>query len=85
MQIATIEDLRNTDRIEKFCTETKAPVFVTKNGSCKFVIMDMDCFERLMMDPLEAKLINEGLQDLKSGKTVDGKKTLDDMATKYGF
>ena len=85
MQIVPMRDLKDTVKIEKLCTETKAPVFVTKNGYGSLVVMDMDCFERLMNQAFEARAINEGIQDLNSKKTIDGKKTLDEIGAKYGF
>ena len=85
MQIVPMRDLKDTVKIENMCVMTKAPVFVTKNGYGKLVVMDLECFERLMNQAYEAKLINEGLADLKAGKTVDGKTVLDEMRHKYGF
>ena len=80
-----MRDLKDTVRIENMCLETKAPVFITKNGYGKLVIMDIETFERLMNDAYEAKLVNEGLDDLNAGKVVDGKKTLKDLKLKYGL
>ena len=72
MQIVPMRDLKDTVRIENMCSETKAPVFVTKNGYGKLVVMDIECFERLMKDVYVAKAINEGLKDLENDKTKDG-------------
>lgn len=80
-----MRDLKDTVRIENICAETKAPVFITKNGYGKLVIMDIETFERLMNDAFEAKIVNEGLDDLNAGKVVDGKKTLKDLKLKYGL
>lgn len=85
MQIVPMRDLKDTVRIENICAETKAPVFITKNGYGKLVIMDIETFERLMNDAFEAKIVNEGLDDLNAGKVVDGKKTLKDLKLKYGL
>ena len=85
MKIVPMRDLKDTVKIENMCSETKAPVFVTKNGYGKLVVMDIECFERLMNDVYEAKAINEGLKDLENGKTKDGNLVLNEMKTKYGF
>ena len=85
MQIVPMRDLKDTVRIENMCSETKAPVFVTKNGYGKLVVMDIECFERLMNDVYEAKAINEGLKDLENDKTKDGNLVLNEMKAKYGF
>ena len=85
MQIVPMRDLKDTVKIENMCSETKAPVFVTKNGYGKLVVMDIECFERLMNDVYEAKAINEGLKDLENNKTKDGNLVLNEMKAKYGF
>ena len=85
MQIVPMRDLKNTVKIENLCVETKAPVFVTKNGYGRLVVMDMDCFERLMNQAYEARMINEGIDDLSLGKVSDGKMVLEQMRQKYGL
>ena len=85
MEIVPMRDLKNTVKIERLCTETKAPVFVTKNGYGRLVVMDMDCFERLVNQAYEAKLVNEGLKDLEMGRVIDGKKVKEEISKKYGF
>jgi PHD/YefM family antitoxin component YafN of YafNO toxin-antitoxin module len=85
MKIVPMRDLKDTVKIENMCSETKAPVFVTKNGYGKLVVMDIECFERLMKDVYEAKAINEGLKDLENDKTKDGNLVLNEMKAKYGF
>ena len=85
MQIVPMRDLKDTVKIENMCSETKAPVFVTKNGYGKLVVMDIECFERLMNDVYEAKAINEGLKDLENDKVKDGNLVLNEMKAKYGF
>ena len=85
MKIVPMRDLKDTVKIENMCSETKAPVFVTKNGYGKLVVMDIECFERLMNDVYEAKAINEGLKDFENDKTKDGNLVLNEMKAKYGF
>ena len=85
MKIVPMRDLKDTVKIENMCSETKAPVFVTKNGYGKLVVMDIECFERLMNEVYEAKAINEGLKDLENNKTKDGNLVLNEMKAKYGF
>lgn len=85
MQIVPMRDLKDTVKIENLCSETKAPVFVTKNGYGKLVVMDMECFERLMNQTFEARIVNEGLQDLESGRVVNGQSVKENLRKKYGF
>lgn len=85
MTIIPMRDLKDTVEIERRCMEEKGPVFVTKNGYGKLVVMDIDYYEQTMRKIYEAKQINEGLSDLASGKTVDGEAVKQDLAAKYGI
>ena len=85
MQIVPMRDLKDTVKIERLCSESKAPVFVTKNGYGKLVIMDMDTFERLFAEAARAKAINEGLDELSAGKIKDGPETIEGLRKKYGL
>ena len=80
-----MRDLKDTVRIENLCAETKSPVFITKNGYGKLVIMDIETFERLMNNAFEARLINEGIEDLDAGNIKDGQLVVEDLKKKYGF
>ena len=85
MQIIPMRDLKDTVKIEKLCYETKAPVFITKNGYGKLVIMDIEYFESLIEKAYEVVNVNEGLSDLNEGKVNDGKTVLDIIKNKYGL
>lgn len=80
-----MRDLKDTVRIENLCTESKAPVFVTKNGYGKLVIMDLETFERLIESAYEAKKVNEGVADDEAGRVSDGLTVLENIKKKYGF
>ena len=80
-----MRDLKDTVKIENLCTETKSPVFITKNGYGKLVVMDMETFERLMNNAFEARMINEGIEDLNAGNIKDGQQVVVDLKKKYGF
>lgn len=41
MQIVPMRDLKNTVEIERMCAESNEPVFVTKNGYGRLVVMDI--------------------------------------------
>ncbi len=85
MQIIPMRDLKDTVKIENMCAESQEPVFITKNGYGRLVVMDIECFERLMDKIYIAKAINEGLEDVKAGRVVDGKKALEELREKYGL
>ena len=85
MQIIPMRELKNTVEVERRCAEEKGPVFVTKNGYGRLVVMDIDYYERTMQKVYEAKLILEGLEDLKAGRTVDAETAFSDLRKKYGI
>ena len=58
---------------------------MTKNGYGRLVVMDIDYYERTMSKIYEAKLVGEGLADLKEGKTAEGFAVRKKLGEKYGF
>ena len=85
MTIIPMRDLKDTVEIERRCAEENGPVFVTKNGYGRLVVMDIDYYERTMRKIYEAKLVGEGLADLKEGKTAEGFAVRKKLGEKYGF
>lgn len=85
MQIIPMRDLKNTVEVERRCAEENGPIFVTKNGYGRLVVMDIDYYEKTMRKMYEAKIILDGLEDVKSGNTVDGKSAVSNIRSKYGI
>ena len=85
MQIIPIRDLKNTVEVERRCAEENGPVFVTKNGYGRLVVMDIDYYEKTMKKIDEARLILDGLNDVKSGNTIDGDTAISNIRNKYGI
>lgn len=85
MQIIPIKDLKNTVEIEKRCVESNEPVFVTKNGYGRLVVMDIDYYDRTMRKIDEARLVNQGIKDYENGKVVDGKTSLSKLRAEHGI
>ena len=85
MTIVPMRDLKDTVEIERKCAEENGPVFVTKNGYGRLVVMDIEYYEHTMRKLYEAKTVNEGLADIESGNTVDGSEVKDMLGKKYGF
>ena len=79
MQIIPIRELKNTVEIERRCAEENGPVFITKNGYGRLVVMDIEYYERTMQKMYEASLVTEGLADLNAGKTSDGRKIISEI------
>ncbi len=85
MTIIPMRDLKDTVAVEKHCAEANGPVFVTKNGYGRLVVMDIEYYEQTMRKIYEAKQINDGLSDLVSGKTTDGDTVRARLTEKYGI
>ena len=83
MQIVPMRDLKDTVQIEKKCQN--GPVFVTKNGYGKLVVMSMEYYESKIAKIAEADFINEGIVDFANGKVSDGKEVIKELKDKYGI
>ena len=77
MQIVPMRDLKDTVQIEKKCQN--GPVFVTKNGYGKLVVMNMEYYESKIAKIAEADFINEGIVDFENGKVNDGKEVIKEL------
>jgi len=80
-----MRDLKNSVEIERLCAEENGPVFVTKNGYGRLVVMDIDYYEKTMRKMDEAKTILDGLKDVKSENTVEGDAAISNIRNKYGI
>ena len=83
MQIVPMRDLKNTVEIERKCAEENGPVFVTKNGYGRLVVMDIDYYEKTMQSMEEARMVNRGIAASEKGKVADGKSSLKKLREKY--
>lgn len=84
MQIIPMRDLKNTVEVERRCAEENGPVYVTKNGYGRLVVMDIEYFERTMRKMYEAQALIAGMEDVKAGRVVDGPSTFKELRDKYG-
>lgn len=85
MKIIPMRDLKNTVEVERLCAEENGPVFVTKNGYGRLVVMDIDYYEKTMRKMDEAKTILDGLKDVKSENTVEGDTAISNIRNKYSI
>lgn len=85
MQIIPMRDLKDTVKVEKLCEESQAPVFITKNGYGRLVVMTIDTYENLYEQIREKILIEQGLDDVKNGRVVDGPEAMKKIKEKYGL
>ena len=85
MQIIPIRDLKNTVEIERLCAEEGGPVYITKNGYGRLVVMDIEYYERTVHKMYEARSILDGLKDVQEGRTIEGDTAMRDIRRKYGI
>ena len=85
MRIIPMRDLKDTVEVERLCAQEGGPVFVTKNGHGCLVVMNLEYYNEVMEPLREAQLIQEGMEDAKNGKTLDGKQALAGIKRKYGI
>ena len=71
--------------MERLCAEENGPVFVTKNGYGRLVVMDIEYYERTMRSMEEARMINRGIEDYEQGRVAEGKTSLKSLREKYGI
>ena len=63
-------DLRNSyNEISDFCHQCSEPVFITKNGKGDLAVMSIEAYEALTSRFELYDQINEGMDDIKFGKT----------------
>lgn len=85
MKIIPMRDLKNTVEVERQCKEEQGPIFVTKNGYGRLVVMDIEYYERTIQKLEEARLLIEALEDVEEGRVLDGKEALLKLREKYGI
>ncbi|MEH1780582.1 MAG: type II toxin-antitoxin system Phd/YefM family antitoxin [Nostoc sp.] len=79
---------RNTVRFLEQMKETREPVVLTINGKAELVVQDAQAYQALLdrIDYLETmKAIEQGLQDVKDGKSIVLEDFIADMRKKHGI
>ena len=73
-------DLRNNyNEISTFCHEHSEPVFITKNGRGDLAILSIDAYEKLCGKFELFRLLNEGLEAEKTGRSRSSQEVLADI------
>lgn len=85
MQIIPMRDLKNTVEVERRCAEENGPVYVTKNGYGRLVVMDIEYFEKSMRKMYEAQALIAGMEDVNAGRVKDGAAVIGGLRDKYGI
>lgn len=78
-RIIPIRDLKDTTAIAQMCSESKEPIFITKNGYGEMVIMSMKAYEEkmLMLDVYERLAAAE--DEVQAGKVQDAHAALKEL------
>ncbi len=85
MKIIPMRDLKNTVEVERQCKEEQGPIFVTKNGYGRLVVMDIEYYESTIQKMEEARLLIEALENVEEGRVLDGEEALLKLREKYGI
>ena len=85
MKIIPMRDPKNTVEVERQCKEEQGPIFVTKNGYGRLVVMDIEYYESTIQKMEEARLLIEALEDVEEDRVLDGKEALLKLREKYGI
>lgn len=73
-------DLRNKyNEISAFCHQYGEPVYITKNGTGDLAVMSIEAYERLTARFELYALLEEGMADIRAGRTVDADEALDSI------
>ena len=82
-QIIPIRDLKDTAKISQMCSESKEPIYITKNGYGDMVIMSVWAYEELRgMADIDVKLA-EAEEDIRAGRISNAASSLSDIRAKY--
>ena len=78
--IKSSADLRNGyNEISSFCHQYGEPVFITKNGKGDLAVLSIEAYEQLLGRFELYGLLQEGLDDIKTGNTRPFSEALSDI------
>ena len=81
--IRSSADLRNSyNEISSFCHTYSEPVFITKNGKGDLAVLSIEAYEQLVGRFELYELLQEGLEDVKSGDTRPFSETMSDIRSR---
>lgn len=84
-RIIPIRDLKNTAAVSQMCSESKEPVYITKNGYGDMVIMSMEAYEEKMQLLDAYAKLDAAEQQVQVGNVVDARSALQELRTRYGL
>lgn len=78
--IRSSADLRNNyNEISNFCHQYSEPVFITKNGKGDLAVLSVEAYEQLVGRFELYGLLQTGMNDIASGKTLPADQVMSDL------
>lgn len=84
-KIIPIRDLRDTGRMSELCSQSREPIFITKNGYGDMVIMSMAVYEEGLARLEMRDNILAGKAQADAGKLIDGPSAMEELGQKHGI
>lgn len=84
-EIIPMRELKNTAAIAELVENAQEPVFITKNGRGKMVIMNMDVYDRNFYMQQVYEEVKQAERSIADGKTTDVKQAIGRIRDKYGL
>ena len=69
-RIIPIRDLKDTATISQMCSESKEPIYITKNGYVDMVLMSMKAYEEKFAVLELYEKLEKAEEEIKAGKTL---------------
>ncbi len=83
--IKSSTDLRNNyNEISTMCHSYHEPVFITKNGEGDLAVMSIEAYEQLTGRLELYDQLQEGMNDVETGRTCSFNESMDELIKKYG-
>ena len=84
-RIIPIRDLKDTAAISQMCSESKEPIYITKNGYGDMVLMSMKAYEERMMMLDVYDRLAAAEDEVQAGKVTDAQASLRELRQKHGL
>lgn len=84
-RIIPIRDLKDTSAISQMCSESKEPIYITKNGYGDMVLMSMKAYEERMMMLDVYDRLAAAEDEVQAGKVTDARASLRELRQKHGL
>ena len=81
--IKPVSDLRNYNEVLKDCGY-QSPIFLTKNGRGRYVLMDIAEYERISYDREVYEKVMHAEKQFENGETLTLEECRDKLLEKYG-